>query len=38
MWAYTDPWIVYMQDMINNGSVIHIGFDALNRPLFRMVD
>lgn len=36
--AYSDPWIVYMQEMIRTGKVVHIGFDALNRPLFRVVD
>ena len=36
--VYPDPWIVYMQEMIRDGHVVHIGFDDRNRPLFRVVD
>ena len=35
---HTDPWIVYMQNMIRTGKVIHIGFDHMNRPLFRYIN
>ena len=38
MYAYPDPWIVYMQEMIRDGRVVQIGVDARNRPLFRVVD
>jgi hypothetical protein len=35
--THTDPWVVYMQNMIRNGNVAHIGFDEQKRPLFRVV-
>ena len=36
--VYPDPWIVYMQEMIRTGKVVHVGFDDQNRPLFRVVE
>ena len=36
--GHPDPWVVHVQEMIRDGRLVHIGFDARDRPLFKVVD